>query len=179
MLPLGVSALLAATGCGSEDAGTSDPQPQRQPRQSGPPPDMQRYARLERTLKERLGRDFACVAVPDDPPRMIVYVTSTSATSAARAIVKRVKVRSPVSVRQAEPLADYVAREQLRDRLRAKAPGVVAVNIQTPLQLRCPRVELMFPAEGPGVEEAERWAAETVRFYGTSRVVVVRDGLFN
>lgn len=103
-----LAALVAACGCGcGSGAGSGDDFDRRvveelePPARLGPPPDMVRYAPLERALVRGLGSDFACVAVPRrSRGEMVVHVTRAAAAE-ARAIVARVRVRTPVVVRVA------------------------------------------------------------------------------
>jgi hypothetical protein len=130
--------------------------------------------RVEELALKRFRDSYACAVIADG--RLRVYVTDRSAIEKANEI--RHALQSPDQMRVLMTSARFQFDTMLDIRRRLEqdlpAPGS-GIGIESPLGRRtCPRVRLQVLPKGQASPQAERWAADAQRRYGSDRIVVHR-----
>jgi len=167
-------AAFALAGCGDRDEPVGG---------RGESEDFPRASLLLRTLQRELpravGPAYACTLLPSElEDRALVYVTgSAAAVQLAEEAVRRLGADAVTEVRFAPEQEPFHRLDFVRRHLRRHQPrGVLQVRFGSPLQRRCPRLQIALPPRASSNGRAERWAAAAVRRYGTQSITIMREG---
>ncbi|MCW3047883.1 MAG: hypothetical protein JWO74_2167 [Solirubrobacterales bacterium] len=130
--------------------------------------------RVEDLALKRFRDSYACAVIADSMLR--VYVTNRSAIEKANKIRRTLQSAAQVRVLMTSERFQFDTIRDIRHRLERALPASGSgIGIESPLGRRtCPRVRLQVLPKGQASPEAEKWAADAQRRYGSDRVVVHR-----